>query len=279
MAPSIIEGTHTMKKYKLLAVTPTTGHPELDAAVQDLYAVFGRYSAPRHTLDVCLGCCVDEQAERELPLRSLKAHHFYEYNSSAKGQVQPVGEVKYLLPRLLELLARGAYLHHSTELYLDRLGRCDTSAFTPGEREAIQRFALGHFRVGLEQWPIDSNSSFMGENAFSILLMWEIGGVDVSPLLAHWLSCDSEAATLHYIEASYWDFWESGGTFANAFADERGSLKDQLRNWITAPGNRKVFAQRILALVEKGVPDDRLPASRCVDLRQRVGEVFDAIAD
>lgn len=271
-----------MKKKKSLAVTPATGHPDLDAAVQDLYAVFGRYSAPSHTLDVCLGCCVDEKVERELRelrLRSLKAHHFYEYNSSAKGKVQPVDEVKYLLPRLLELLAQGAHLHHSTELYLDRLGRCDPSAFTSGEREAIQRFALGHFRAGLEQWPIDSSSLFMGENAFSILLMWEIGGVDVSALLAHWLSCDSEAATLHYIDASYWDFWDSGGAFANAFADERGSLKDRLSNWITTPGNRKVFAQRILALVEKGLPNDWLPASRCADLRQRAGEVFDAIAD
>lgn len=281
MAPSII-GKHTMKKNKSLVVAPATGHPELDAAVQNLYAMFGRYSAPSHTLDVCLSCCVDEKVERELrklPLRSLKAHHFYEYNSSAKGLVQPVDEVKYLLPRLLELLAQGAHLHHSTELYLDRLGRCDTSAFTPGEREAIQRFALGHFRAGLEQWPIDSSSLFVGENAFSILLMWDIGGVDVAPLLDHWLADVSEAATLHYIEASYWDFWESGGTFANAFADKRGSLKDRLSNWITAPGHRKAFAQRILALVEKGVPNDRLPASRCADLRQRAGEVFDAIVD
>lgn len=271
-----------MKKNKPLAVAPATRHPELDAAVQNLYTVFARYSAPTFPLDVCLGCCVDEQVERELrewPLRTLTAHHFYQYNGSAKGPVQPVGEVKYLLPRLLELLAQGAELHHSTELYLDRLGLCDPSAFTPGEREAIQRFALVHFRAGLEQWPIDSSSLFVGENAFSILLMWDIGGMDVSPLLAHWLSCDSEAATLHYIEASYWDFWESGGTFANAFADKRGSLKDRLSNWITAPGHRKVFAQRILALVGKGVPNDRLPASRCADLRQRAGEVFDAIAD
>ena len=271
-----------MKKNKLLAVAPATGHPELDAAVQNLYVVFGGYPAPAFPLDVCLSCCVERQIERELrelPLRSLTARHFYQYNGSAKGAVQPVGEVKYLLPRLMELLAKGEHLHHSIELYLDRLGRCDPSALETGEREAIQRFALVHFRAGLDQWPIDSSSLFMGENAFSILLMWDIGGVDVSPLLAHWLSCDSETATLHYIDASYWDFWESGGAFANAFSGERGSLKDRLRNWITAPGNRKVFAQRILALVEKSLPNDGPPASRCADLRQRAGEVFDAIAD
>mgnify|MGYP001764925584 CR=1 FL=1 len=271
-----------MKKNMTLDVTPATGHPELDAAVQNLYTVFARYPAPTFPLDVCLGCCVDPKVERELrelPLRSLTAHHFYEYNDSAKGQVQPVGEVKYLLPRLLELLAQGADLHHSTELYLDRLGRCDPQAFTPIERDAIDRFAIAHFRAGLGQWPIDSSSLFMGENAFSILLMWEIGGVDVSPLLVHWLSCDSETATLHYIDASHWDFWKSGGCFSNAFADERGSLKDRLRDWMTDSGNRRVFAQRILALVENGLPNDWLPLSCYADLRQRAGEVFDALAD
>lgn len=271
-----------MKKNKLLAVTPATGRPELDAAVQNLYAVFARYPAPMFPLDVCLDCCVDAKVERELrelPLRSLAAHHFYQYNDSAKGAVQPVGEVKYLLPRLLELLAYGARLHHSAELYLDRLGRCDPCAFTSKERDAIQLFALVHFQAALEQWPIDSGSLFMGENAFSILLMWDIGGVDVSPLLAHWLAADSEAATLHYIDASHWDFWESGGTFTNAFASDRGLFKDRLHDWMTATAHRRVFARRILALVENGLPSDWLPPSCYADLRQRAGEVFDAIAD
>lgn len=256
-------------------------HPELDAAVQNLYAVFGRCPAPTFPLDVCLNCCVDAKVERELrelPLRSLTAHHFYQYNGSAKGPVQPVGEVKYLLPRLLELLAQGAELHHSTELYLDRLGRCDPQAFSPTERAAINAFALAHFRAGLAQWPFDSRALFMGENAFSILLMWDIGGVDVAPLLDHWLADASEAATLHYIDASYWDFWNCGA-YENAFADDREAFRTRLCDWMTAPEHRRVFADRVLALIANGLPDDGPSSVRCDDLSYRAGVVFDALAD
>lgn len=274
-----------MKKNMTLAVATATatGHPELDAAVQDLYAVFGGYPAPAFPLDVCLACCVDGQVERELrelPLRSLTARHFYQYNGSAKGTVQPVGELKYLLPRLFELLAQGAELHHSTELYLDRLGRCDPQVFSPVERAAIDRFALAHFRAGLAQWPSSLKTLFMGETAFSILLMWDIGGVDVSPLLVHWLADASDAATLHYIDASHWDFWSGGGGFANAFASERTPLNGLLNGWMNQASHRRVFAERILALVENGLPGDWLPSTfPAADLRQRAAEVFDAIVD
>lgn len=256
-------------------------HPELDAAVQNLYAVFSPCPAPAFPLDVCLACCVDEQVERELrelPLRSLTARHFRQYNDSAKGPVQPVGEVKYLLPRLLELLAQRAELHHSTELYLDRLGRCDPQAFSPTERAAINAFALAQFRAGLAQWPIDSSALFMGENAFSILLMWDIGGVDVAPLLDHWLADASTAATLHYIDASYWDFW-NGGTYENAFADDRDAFRTRLRAWMTAPEHRRVFADRVLALTVNGLSSDAMATDGCVDLRCRTEAVFDALAD
>src|SRR5689334_22591272 len=78
-------------------------------------------------LDVCLNCCVSEKVERELrewPLAEITARHLYDYNTSAKGLVQPVKEVKHLLPRMLELLSEGEQIHHSIELSLDRLGLC-----------------------------------------------------------------------------------------------------------------------------------------------------------
>lgn len=57
-------------------------------------------------------------------LRQLTTRHFYAYGDTAKSLVQPSSELRYLLPRLLELLAEGAELRHSTELILDRLGNC-----------------------------------------------------------------------------------------------------------------------------------------------------------
>src|SRR5258706_349774 len=92
------------------------------AASQAPYQSFAGYRSPSVALDACVTCCMDADLEREmrrLPLRSLTEHHFYQYNDAAKSVVQPADEIKYLAPRMLELLAQGARLHHSTELYLD----------------------------------------------------------------------------------------------------------------------------------------------------------------
>lgn len=85
--------------------------PSLQSAVRRAYDVFGAYVAPNQPLNVCTFCCMDEELEREMravPLRKLKRQHFYEYGTGAKSvDGQSADEVKYLLPRLLELLAAG----------------------------------------------------------------------------------------------------------------------------------------------------------------------------
>jgi hypothetical protein len=228
----------------------TTGHPVLDAAVQDVYAVFAHHRAPDHTLDVCLECCVDESVERELrqwPLKALTANHFNEYNRSAKSTVQPGDEVLYFLPRMLELLAQGAELHHSMELYLDRVGRCEADAFTSRERQAVQDFALAYFSVGLNQWIDSERSAFQNENAFTVLLMWDIGGVDIRPLLAHWLDHEGVVSTLHYVEATYWDYLEEGRQLGLAFAEDRPQFRETLEAWLEDAATKARFAKKITA--------------------------------
>ncbi len=183
----------------------------LAAASQALYQSFAGYRSPSVALDACVTCCMDADLEREmrrLPLRSLTEHHFYQYNDAAKSVVQPADEIKYLAPRMLELLAQGARLHHSTELYLDRLGRCEPGSFSSQESAALQAFARAFFALGLEQWAEPDTSVFQGEEAFSFLLMWDYAGVPLQPLLDHWLTCDSESATLHFVDAC---FYESSG--------------------------------------------------------------------
>lgn len=260
----------------------TTGHLTLDAAVRNLYTVFGRHRAPEHTLDVCLGCCVDVNMERELrqlPLNALTARHFYQYNDSAKSAVQPGGEILYFLPRMLELLAQGEQLHHSTELYLDRIGRCEAGAFSSREQQALQDFALAHFSLGLEQWPPSPQSAFQGENAFTILLMWDFAGVDIQALLAHWLACESVASTLHYVEAGFWDFWSFGCVVSNAFAGDRPTYRTTLESWLTASPNRSRFAGKLLELSATDPQIDWQADSRYGDFKQRMASVFDAITE
>lgn len=257
----------------------------LAAASQALYQSFAGYRSPSVALDACVTCCMDADLEREmrrLPLRSLTEHHFYQYNDAAKSVVQPADEIKYLAPRMLELLAQGARLHHSTELYLDRLGRCEPGSFSSQESAALQAFARAFFALGLEQWAEPDTSVFQGEEAFSFLLMWDYAGVPLQPLLDHWLTCDSESATLHFVDACFYEFIWGGNCISNAFASDRNGYRATMEQWLSQTGNKKHWAEKLLQLAERGPASSWLPSGKrdhqCYPLDERIGAVFDAMA-
>jgi len=224
--------------------------PGLKRAIDRLYTVFSRYRAPSYSLDVCLVCCMDETLEKEmrrLPLRRISARHFYEYNCSAKSEVQPEDELMYLLPRMLELIANGAEVHHSEELYLDRLGNCGAGAFSAEEYAAIEAFALAYFTDCLSRHPWQSGEGSGRDAAFELLLMFAIGGIDLKPLLDYWLNDESTAATLHYVSAGFYEFWKDQ-RIQNAFAESRPEFQEVMQAWLTDEEHRQTFARRILKL-------------------------------
>jgi hypothetical protein len=231
-----------------------TAQPELSAAMRDaverLYSVFKPYAAPQHMLDVCTHCCMDAALEvemRRLPLRQLTAKHFYEYNTSAKGAEQPVNEIKYLLPRMLELLALDADLHHSIELSLQRLGNCHDGAIFPDELTAIHAFARCYFAERLGQHAWQAPSEAMQSDPLELLLMFYIGGLEITALLDQWLVDERPTAALHYVDTTYRNFWRSC-EIENAFATERPRYRQQMSDWILDAGNRACFAKRIVEI-------------------------------
>ncbi len=270
-----------MKAHQTAEEEATALPPALREAVDAAYAAFRHHSAPTETLDVCMPCCVDEATERELrrlPLRQLTARQFYEYNGSAKSSEQPADELLYFLPRMLELLAQGKELHHSTELYLDRLGNCSAHALSPRERAAVDAFALAFFREGLGHVG-RAPGTFNGANAFDILLMFHKGGVSIAPLLAHWLQDDQESAVLHYANASYWDFWGQR-EIQNAFAVDQPEFRETMKAWLLDAGNRQRFAQKILAMDTSAMgPPAHCTCGNCMGQRQVLESVFDVISE
>jgi hypothetical protein len=253
----------------------------LNLAIDQLYAAFDHYNAPKYMLDVCLGCCMNPQLEKEmrtLALRQLTANHFYQYNDSAKSPAQPPDEIKYFLPRMLELLAQGAQLHHSTELYLQRMGNCDSADYSAAERRAIDQFALAFFADGLGQHPSLSDNRFAGSNAFDILLMFDLGGVPLAPLLDYWLKSQEPASTLHYAESSFWDFWKDHAVH-NAFANDRAMFCETMASWMLNIEHRQQFAQKILALdLENIEPVKTCGCCSSIQMTDIVESVFDSVA-
>lgn len=205
------------------------------------------YRQPPLPLDIC-SCCVPDDIGRQLaqwPLKRLTALHFYEYNTSAKDEAQDPREIGYFLPRMLELLTSGKEVHHSTELALDRLGRCPRDSWTPAQHAVLAQFALACFDLLLREGTLSAETRTPAEDPLSVLLMFDIGGVDVGPLLALWLDCDHPLATAQFVQTTYWDFW-TGQTYSNPFASERPAFREQIHEWLLAPSHRERFAAKLL---------------------------------
>lgn len=249
----------------------------LRAVVVDAYRVFGRYAAPTHHLNACSGCCMnpqDEQEMRTLPLALVTRRHFYEYNTAAKDRPQPADELRYLLPRMLELLAQGEEIHHSIELALDRVGMCDPEVFDDAERAVLERFALAYFDCTLAGVRPGHEHRFW-DGPVSVLLMFHIGGVHVGPLLTRWMRDLGPESTAIFVEAAYWEL-EDDGNCRNAFAKDQPGFRAILARWVTDPVNRERWARKLLA------PDFlRLAEHRggcgAVDFRTMIDGVFDRL--
>jgi hypothetical protein len=221
---------------------------ELRAAAAQAKDVFSRHPAPPFPLGVCLACCMTPEIERELrewKPSALTAHHLYEYNTSAKPPSQSVPELGHFLPRMFELMVAGRDIHHSTELFLVRLGNCPADSWRADERAAIERFSIALFDVVLRGATLPDTAHPWTEDPLATLLMFDIGGVAIEPLLVAWLRCEHPASTIQYVESTYWHFWEDE-TYSNPFATDRPSFQRRLRDWLLDPECRRVFAAKLL---------------------------------
>ncbi len=251
--------------------------PALQAAVRRAYEVFGRYAAPKAPLNVCTACCMPEELEREMravPLRKLKRHHFYEYSTGAKSiDGQPADEVKYLLPRLLELLADGEDTHHSIELTLDRVGQCPAGAFNAAERAALDDFMLAAFDACLRGEWIAEGVWYDLEDPLSLLVMADYAGLALEPLLQHWAQHPSAHATVRFVESTYWGFWPDH-KITNAFADDRPRLQAIFKDWMLAPSTKAAFTTKLL-LPHFLDQVEQTPSNTCAPFPVMVDAVFE----
>ncbi|RRD67073.1 hypothetical protein EII19_07475 [Comamonadaceae bacterium OH2310_COT-174] len=229
----------------------------LAAAIEHAYCVFSACPPPAGPLDVCMPCCVEPEMEeqlRRLPLRQLTPKHLYEYNNSAKNDVQSIAEVGYFLPRLLELIAQGKEVHHSTELYLDRLGRCPADSLSPEQWQAVQAVAQAMWAQSLNRYPWENESTQIGYTLFDTLLMWHKGGLDIQPLLDLWLHTDTPQATLQYADSAWFGYWDEG-CISNAFADDQPEYQQRMTAWLSDEAHCLTFARRLLVLDLARAPD------------------------
>lgn len=223
--------------------------PQLFTAVQNAYRVFARRRPPAGPLNVCIGCCMApklEQEMRSLPLKQLSARHFYEYADGAMGDlVQPATEIKYLLPRWLELLAEGHELRHSLEITLDRVGRCPEDSFTEAERKVLDDFMLAYFDAHMTGQACKEGQWYRADDPIGLLLMADYAGLEVQPLLTRWTEMEHPQSTLAFVHAVYWDYLPTGD-ISSAFAGERTAFRALMHEWLESPATKAAFTRKLL---------------------------------
>lgn len=220
--------------------------------INHCYDVFGKYSPPTAPLNACTcPICLDpalEQALRRLPLRELTQKQLYQYNSAAKDAIERPHEIKYFLPRMIELFVQGEPLYHSTELYFERVGNCPSGSFSPKEQAVWQQFADAYLDEMLKTFPWERYERFKSyDGVFDILLMFYKGNIDIQPFLQRWRNANTPQAMINYIDDSYWDFW-CYGKYNNAFADNLPKYREIMTQWLCDETNKQYFTEQILNL-------------------------------
>lgn len=103
----------------------------------------------------------------------------------------------------------------------------------------------------------------LASNAFDYLLMFDIGGIDIQPLLHHWLNQATPQATVQYPDASYLDFWHDGGAITQVFAEGRPAYRARMTEWLMRPSHRRLFATRLLRMDLSRIKGSKKMEHRC----------------
>jgi hypothetical protein len=201
------------------------GSPREDA-IEGLYAVFAGCALPAHTA----GCdhCVDEAdlaGLRTTPLRKLTHDDLFLVASNVGLTWGGADEVRYLLPRLLEL-AEPSWI--DWEIVLARLRYCGWSDWPAEQQAAVRAFLDALWREAIE--------GALHPFRFDEILCG-IGQAedDLSPYLARWLESGSAAAAVQLAGFVLGNAEAlEHGRLGNAFWEERSSAR-QLIEWLFSP--------------------------------------------
>jgi hypothetical protein len=158
-----------------------------------------------------------------------------------------IRQMKYLLPRILELLVQGAYLRHSTEITLNKCF-CMNTEWSVHEIDFLQRFALVYFAQQFDTY----NTA---NEAQAVLVMFHLAGLDVTPLLQSWQQLIEQPMALWGL-VSLIEMCTGKGLYSNAFSDYE--LSQKLAVWLNTVEARDAIRSSILehvdALIVAGLP-------------------------
>ncbi|MBB2913253.1 hypothetical protein FHS43_004551 [Streptosporangium becharense] len=169
-------------------------------ALENLYRTFARHSIPEDSV-ACDHCVLPEtiHAARTEPLRTLSASTLERYAANAPfGTWGDVRDLKYYLPRVMELLVRGEFDHsYYGEMLMRMLGE-HWRDWPQDEQEAVLAVIDAWWRFTLHRPPRAAGDPPDIDIVEMLEIIVEMLGLDLDAYLTKWEeSAGNEAAALH----------------------------------------------------------------------------------
>lgn len=198
---------------------------ELAAVVARAYDAFD-LPIPRST-GVCVNCCLEPEIEADFlnhAARDLPPHYVRDWYGAAVADTAGFAEIGWILPRAMELLARGEDVALvGDEAVFQRLAlTAYPERWAPRRIAAVNDFALALMRARLGAACVEVDAT---------LCMFARGGVDIRPLLRTlWDLPDDDLARVLWDDL--WPYRLEEGLCMSAFW--AGPQKPLAREWYTA---------------------------------------------
>lgn len=223
---------------------------ELTEIIEKSYLIFSQYKLG-NTLEVCPHCVTEEEIKPLLktPLREISGEMLYVYYSSAQnGSARELYEMKYFLPRVLELMCEFVFPYHSTEISLSRFD-LEKDDFDLEEKEILYQFAETYFAYCLETYPLPNF-----EEIGSIIVMFGLAGFKLHRILEKWIEKFEKNYLLHLNDflvnqVSY----ATRQTFRLSTAFSTQEINAEVFAWLEENKTKHTFAKNIEIAVAENV--------------------------
>lgn len=214
---------------------------ELQQLISEAYRIFTH--SLNGKLNVCSPCCISEEQVRELiitPVSELSLSIIYDYLDAVHYD-EAGYEIKHFLPRILEFLAGGFDLSHSTELMLQRC-HFKKNCWQETELDFMNRFSSEFIK-----YVLTNSTKSKWDNAISYILMFDLAELPTEHLLKIWeeMLPYSRTAFQHFQDFMYY-YIDYEGYYSNSFS-HNPDFNNQVRDWVTSEG----LAKKVLPFIEK----------------------------
>ncbi|WP_227430038.1 hypothetical protein [Psychrobacter sp. I-STPA6b] len=227
---------------------------KIEQLIAELYTTFSQYKI-QEVRGVCTSCCLTGDSPEQIkkaPVNQVSTQAIFDYLDSAennpyhfleeKGEIPKtmVMEIKYLLPRMIELFNKDAYIRHSIELIFDKLYLDTPQLWQDKEIELIKCFAKLH----LQKTAIENDlSKYFYLDEF--ILMWYLAGLrDIDFLFKTWEGITGHPkAIIDYVNLLLYKFHNRTGKYNNAFSPDDFSIK--IEQWAKADNTIQLFKEKV----------------------------------